>query len=231
RPPLARRPGLANGGNPHGGESTRRCSSCRPLIRNRKHSNTLARLLGDPGICGIDSLVIGQDTIDRVREQANVVELVGETVKLTRRGRSFVGLCPFHKEKTPSFHVNEERGFYHCFGCGASGDGIKYLQETAGLSFIEAIRSLAERYGIPITETGSETERKQDQARRKQLQALYDVGVAAADFYVRMLREHPLSGYAHAELERRGLALDQNSEQATKTLEAFYVGYAPYGWD
>lgn len=190
----------------------------------------MARLLGDPGICGIDSLVIGQDTIDRVREQANVVELVGETVKLTRRGRSFVGLCPFHKEKSPSFHVNEERGFYHCFGCGASGDSIKYLQETQGLSFVEAIRTLAERYGIPITETGSELERKREQALRKQTQTLYDVGAFAAEFFMRMLREHPLAGYARAELERRGLSLG-SSEQAAETLKAFSVGYAPFGWD
>jgi DNA primase len=175
--------------------------------------------------------VIGQDTIDRVREQANVVELIGETVKLTRRGRSFVGICPFHKEKTPSFHVNEERGFYHCFGCGASGDGIKYLQETQGLSFIEAIRTLAERYGIPITETGSELERKREQALRKQTQTLYDVGAFAAEFFMKMLQEHPLAAHARAELERRGLVLGRTSEQATDTLKAFSIGYAPFGWD
>ncbi len=175
--------------------------------------------------------MIGQDTIDRVREQANIVELVGETVKLTRRGRSYVGLCPFHKEKTPSFHVNEERGFYHCFGCNVSGDSIRYVQETDGLTFIEAIRALAERYGIPISETGSESERKQEQARRKQLQAMLDVGAAAAEFYVRMLREHPLSGYARAELARRGLDPDGASSLVSETLGAFFLGYAPYGWD
>lgn len=176
-------------------------------------------------------MVIGQDTIDRVREQANIVELVGESVKLTRRGRSFVGLCPFHKEKTPSFHVNEERGFYHCFGCNVSGDGIKFVQETEGLTFIEAIRALAERFGIPITETGSESERKQDQARRRQLQTLYDVNKAAAEFYVRMLREHPLAHLARAELERRGIDLLAPTEVMERALAAFSVGYAPYGWD
>jgi len=175
--------------------------------------------------------VIGQDTIERVRERANIVELVGESVKLTRRGRSYVGLCPFHKEKTPSFHVNDERGFYHCFGCNVSGDAIKFVQETEGLSFIEALRSLAERYGIPITETGSEADRKQEQARRRQVQALYDVGTAAAEFYVRMLREHPLAHYARAELLRRGLDLAELSAQASETLAAFSVGYAPFGWD
>lgn len=175
--------------------------------------------------------MIGQDTIERIRERANIVELVGESVKLTRRGRSYVGLCPFHKEKTPSFHVNEERGFYHCFGCNVSGDSIKFIQETEGLSFIEALRSLAERYGIPITETGSEAERRQEQARRRQIQALYDVGTAAAEFYVRMLAEHPLAHYARAELARRGLDFTELTDQARETLAAFFVGYAPYSWD
>jgi DNA primase len=188
-------------------------------------------LLGDRRICGKESAVIGQDTIERVRERANIVELVGESVKLTRRGRSYVGLCPFHKEKTPSFHVNDERGFYHCFGCNVSGDSIKFVQETEGLSFMEAIRALAERLGIPITETGSEVDRRQEQARRRQVQALYDVGTAAAEFYVRMLKEHPLAHYARHELARRGLDLTDLSAQASETLAAFYVGYAPFGWD
>ena len=75
--------------------------------------------------------MIGQETIDRVREQTNIVELVGGQVKLERRGRSYVGLCPFHQEKTPSFHVNDERGFYHCFGCQASGLPGKLLVAEA----------------------------------------------------------------------------------------------------
>ena len=78
--------------------------------------------------------MIADETIDRVRREARIVTLVGERVKLTLRGRSHVGLCPFHKEKTPSFHVNEERGFYHCFGCSASGDAIKFVRELDGLS-------------------------------------------------------------------------------------------------
>src|SRR3954464_9582306 len=113
--------------------------------------------------------MIGQETIDRVRRETKLVELVGETVKLQRRGRSFTGLCPFHKEKTPSFHVNPERGFYHCFGCHASGDAIKFIQETEGLDFIEAVRRLAEKLGIDVIETATEAERRQQtEARRRQ---------------------------------------------------------------
>ena len=125
--------------------------------------------------------MIGQETIDRVRRETKIVELVGESVKLQRRGRSFTGLCPFHKEKTPSFHVNAERGFYHCFGCHASGDAIKYVQETEGLPFVDAVRSLAERAGIDIVENESDAERKQQLEQRRRQQELYDVGDRAAE--------------------------------------------------
>src|SRR5437762_14184474 len=113
--------------------------------------------------------MISQETLSLVKERTDLVALVGETVRLTRRGRSFTGLCPFHKEKTPSFHVNAERGFYHCFGCHDSGDAIKFVQETEGLDFVEAVRSLAEREGVDIIENESDEERKQQaEAKRRQ---------------------------------------------------------------
>src|SRR5690606_3654483 len=96
--------------------------------------------------------VIGHETLDRIRRETDIVALIGESLKLSKRGRSHVGLCPFHKEKTPSFHVNAERGFYHCFGCHESGDAIKFLQKLEGLDFVEAVRRLAERAGIEIVE-------------------------------------------------------------------------------
>ncbi len=174
--------------------------------------------------------VIGQETIDRVRRQTGIVSLIGETVKLVHRGRSHVGLCPFHKEKTPSFHVNEERGFYHCFGCSASGDVFKFVMEVEGLSFVEAVRRLAERGGIEIVETASDQDRgRQAEARRRQ-QELFDVNNAAAAFFERMLREHPLAGHAAAELERRGLGAVSPTDEVADALQAFRVGYAPYGW-
>jgi DNA primase len=175
--------------------------------------------------------VIAQETLDRVRRDANVVEIVGESVKLTKRGRSFVGLCPFHKEKTPSFHVNPERGFYHCFGCHASGDAIKFLQETEGLDFIEAVRRLAERMGIDIVETASDAERRQHAEVRRRQHELYDVNAAAASYFERMLREHPLRDVAARELERRALVAESPTDAIADSLQAFRVGYAPYGWD
>jgi DNA primase len=174
--------------------------------------------------------VIGQETLDRVRRDANIVEVVGESVKLTRRGRSFVGLCPFHKEKTPSFHVNPERGFYHCFGCHASGDAIKFIQETEGLDFIESVRRLAERMGIEVVETATDAERRQQTEARRRLQELFDIGNAAASFFERMLREHPLRDAAEQELARRGLVPSAPTDPIADALQAFRVGYAPYGW-
>lgn len=176
------------------------------------------------------AIVIGQETIDRVREQTGIVSLVGEAVKLVQRGRSHVGLCPFHKEKTPSFHVNEERGFYHCFGCGASGDAFKFVMETEGLSFIEAVRRLADRAGIEVVETASDGDRlRRDEARRRQ-QELFDANATAAAFFEKMLAEHPLAGHALAELERRGLNPEAPTDTVADALQAFRIGYAPYGW-
>jgi DNA primase len=175
--------------------------------------------------------VIGQETIDRVRDATNLVALIGESVKLTRRGRSWLGLCPFHQEKTPSFHVNEERGFFHCFGCGAHGDGIRFLQDTEGLAFHEAVRRLADRAGIPIMELASEAERSGEAAARRRLEELYDANARAAAFFERALREHPLRAVAEAELARRGLVAASPTDPIADALQAFRIGYAPYGWD
>jgi DNA primase len=175
--------------------------------------------------------VIGQETLDRVRREIGIVELIGQTVRLQKRGRSHVGVCPFHKEKTPSFHVNAERGFYYCFGCHESGDAIKFVQRIEGLEFSEAVRELCERAGIQIVETSSEPERKQQAEVRRRQQELYDVGNAAAHYFELMLREHPLGGHGLAELERRGLSIDSPTGPVADALQSFRIGYAPYGWD
>ena len=176
-------------------------------------------------------LVIGQDTLDRIRRETDLVALIGETLKLQRRGRSFVGLCPFHKEKSPSFHVNPERGFYHCFGCHASGDAIKFLQETEGLDFVETLKRLAERAGIEIELNVSDADRRREQEVRRRADEHYEVMNHAAQWFERMLREHSLSAYAQAELERRGLTPRTPTDSIADALQAFRVGYAPYGWE
>jgi DNA primase len=173
--------------------------------------------------------VLAQETIDAVRERVSVADVVGERIKLERRGRSLVGLCPFHKEKTPSFHVNEERGFYHCFGCHASGDAIKFVQETDGLGFMDAIRELAQKFGIEVVETrGAEDRARQEAAQKKKNEHLHVIELAAR-FFEESLRQHPLGHHARQELARRGLEAD--GAGAAAALEAFRVGYAPHSWD
>jgi DNA primase len=175
--------------------------------------------------------MLAEETIDRVRREARIVAIIGERVKLTQRGRSHTGLCPFHKEKTPSFHVNEERGFYHCFGCAASGDAIKFLREVDGLSFIDAVRYIAERQGIDIVETGSDQERREHAEARKRRDELYDAGAVAAAFFEAQLESSPLGHLAVEELARRGLGTPKAEGVMGEALRAFRIGYAPYGWD
>lgn len=173
--------------------------------------------------------MISRETIERVRREASIARVIGERVKLVRRGNSDVGLCPFHKEKTPSFHVHDERGYYYCFGCKASGDVIKFVQEVDGLAFAEAVRMLAELQGIPIEETGDPEERRREQQARKRKDELLEVSEEAARYFEQMLATHPLAELARAELERRGI--DPAEPAARDALAAFRVGYAPYGWD
>ncbi len=92
--------------------------------------------------------IVPDHVIQDVRERTDLVELIGSSVTLRRAGRGFVGLCPFHQEKTGSFHVNPERGIYHCFGCGVTGDAFRFLMERDHLSFPEALEELARRAGV-----------------------------------------------------------------------------------
>ena len=170
--------------------------------------------------------MIGRDTIDRIRARINLFALVGESVKLTRRGRSHVGLCPFHQEKSPSFSVSES--FFHCFGCKTSGDCFKFVELTEGLSFAEAVRKLAEKAGVEIEDERSDVDRSAEARARKAKEELYAINNLAAAWFEKMLIEHPLGSYARDELARRGLAYDG---ECNEVLRSFKVGYAPHGWD
>lgn len=174
--------------------------------------------------------MISQETIEAVRHHVSIVSVIGERVRLERRGQNHIGLCPFHKEKTPSFNVNAERGFFHCFGCQASGNVISFIQQLDGLTFPEAVRELAERAGIQVQESGSNADRQQEAEARRRKDELYRAGALAAEYFERCLREHPLASHARAELLRRKLA-PEFAEHAAEALAAFRVGYAPYGWD
>jgi DNA primase len=154
--------------------------------------------------------------LEILRSRLSIAEIVGEKVKLTRKGREFTGLCPFHHEKTPSFTVNEEKEFYHCFGCGAHGDVIRFLTDAHKYSFLEAVKELASRAGLslPLETTEKNGAAQEDLAPLRQ--ALQE---ASLWFHKNLF----LARYAEAlrYTERRGL-------KAT-TLKKFSIGFAPEG--
>jgi DNA primase len=173
--------------------------------------------------------VISPETIALLRERTDIVEVVRESVpSLKKRGRAWLGLCPFHKEKTPSFNVNQERGFFKCFGCGESGDVISFLMKELGYTFSEACHVLAERKGIPIEEEARE--RSEIDRARKQKDDLYSANSVAATWFEEQLRKHPLRSFALDELARRGI-VPGASAQVDDALKAFRIGYAPHEWD
>ena len=125
--------------------------------------------------------MISDDKIAEIRQAARISEFVTPHVALKRRGRSLLGLCPFHNEKTPSFSVDDERGFYHCFGCSAGGNVFKFLMEIERLTFPEAVRKVAERYGIAVPEIAGQLERRDPSS--------YEINASAANYYRRFLVE------------------------------------------
>ncbi|HEY6458611.1 MAG TPA: DNA primase, partial [Polyangiaceae bacterium] len=169
--------------------------------------------------------MIGKDTIALVRDRTDIVAVISESVpSLKKRGRRFLGLCPFHKEKTPSFNVNPDAGVYHCFGCKESGDVITYLMRADGYTFHEAVKALAERAGIPIEEERGQAPSEADRHKRER-EALYGAMNVAAAFYEEQLREHPQRQYALDEMKKRDL------DAGNPAAQAFRLGYAPGGWE
>jgi DNA primase len=158
---------------------------------------------------------------ERVKQQADVVRVIGEYVRLKKSGQNFTGLCPFHQEKTPSFAVHPVKQIYHCFGCGAGGDVFKFVMELEKCTFPEAIRTVAEKCGIAIPKPRerSPEERRENQQRS----ALVEMHREGAAFFARQLHESPEGKVAFAYLEDRGL----NREAMTK----FGLGFAPSSGD
>ncbi len=151
--------------------------------------------------------------LDEIRSRLSLAEAIGRRVKLARRGREFVGLCPFHHEKTPSFTVVEEKNFYHCFGCGAHGDVIGFTMRTEGLPFPEAVEKLAAEAGLALPERDP---RAEEHARIAK--TLYDANEAAAEWFAAQLYT-PEGRTALDYLKRRGLE--------DRTIARFRLGYAP----
>jgi DNA primase len=169
--------------------------------------------------------LIADELISEIRDRTDIVTLIGEYVELKQRGANFVGLCPFHSEKSPSFNVRRDRQFFHCFGCQESGDAVTFLMRLEGLNFPQAARVLAERAGIEIEET-DEREDAERRRERQLIERLCAVTEAAAAFYVDQLRREPSD--VERSYPRRELAGRCVTEE---TAAEFRLGYAPASWD
>ncbi|MEQ8752552.1 MAG: DNA primase [Coleofasciculus sp. G1-WW12-02] len=162
------------------------------------------------------------DTIAQVKERADIVDVVSERVVLRKRGKEYVGLCPFHDEKTPSFTVSPGKQMYYCFGCGTGGSAIKFLMEAEKQSFSEVVFDLAQRYQVPMQTL--EPEQRQELQRQLSLQEqLYEIVALAASFYQHALRQP--QGQQALEYLQSQRRLDE------ETIQQFQIGYAPATWE
>jgi DNA primase len=164
--------------------------------------------------------LISGESMERVKQAVDIVEVISAHTDLRRQGTRWVGLCPFHEERTPSFSVDAQEKLYHCFGCGVGGDTIKFIEEKEGLGFAEAVELLAERYGVELER---EREDPRAEAKRQQRRRLGELLDRTASFYAAYLWESDEAAKAREYLAERGLG-----EEA---LRAFAVGYAPSAWD
>lgn len=158
--------------------------------------------------------------IELLLARSDLVQVIGQRIPLKKAGSRYKACCPFHNEKTPSFNVNAQDQYYHCFGCGAHGDAINFLKEYDGLSFVEAVETLAALSGLQVP---YEQKSPKQAEQQQKAQTLYDVMHQVAKFYRQQLASHPKSEQVKGYLKQRGL-----TGEIAKT---FVIGYAPDGWD
>ncbi len=159
--------------------------------------------------------MIPDDVVEEVRQRADIVEILGEHLALKRSGKDYKARCPFHEERTPSFYVVPSKGFYKCFGCGETGDVFTFLMKRLGLSFVDAVKYVAERSGVEIREVGRSGD--EDAFRH-----LYEANAHARQFFIDTLRSPKGGREAQAYLEGRGIGQE--------TAERFGLGFAPDEW-
>lgn len=160
--------------------------------------------------------MIPDEQVQEVRDRADIVEIIGEVVPLKKAGREFKGRCPFHEEKTPSFWVNPDKGVYHCFGCGASGDALEFVIRRLGLDFVEAVKHVAGRAGVQIREV-----RRGDDLGDDPRRPFWEANAFAQSWFRENLLG-PAGAAARSYLEGRGIDAD--------TAERFGLGFAPDAW-
>ena len=160
--------------------------------------------------------MVDKQLISEIKNSVNIVDVIGEVVQLTKAGRNFLGLCPFHGEKTPSFNVVEDKQFYHCFGCGKSGDVFKFIEDYRGVSFMEAVQIVGDQVGIQVQALAPSQSRPQQADGR---QPFYEIHQEAAKFYHAILMTTKMGEAARQYLYDRGLD--------DEVLRHFQIGLAP----
>ncbi|MFM6065052.1 MAG: DNA primase [Microcystis panniformis] len=170
----------------------------------------------------MDTPRLHPDTIEEVKQRIDIVDLISERVVLKKRGREYVGLCPFHEEKSPSFTVSPAKQMYYCFGCGAGGNGIKFFMEVGKQSFGEVVFDLARRYQIPIKTLAVEQRQELEQQLSLKEQ-LYEIMAVAVSFY-----QHALS---QPQGEKALDYLKVQRQLTAETITTFQLGYSPEGWE
>jgi DNA primase len=161
---------------------------------------------------------ISENKIEEIRSAANIVDVISEFIPLKKRGKNFLGLCPFHNEKTPSFTVSEEKQIFHCFGCHAGGNVFKFLMDYEKISFIESIQEVAQRCGISL-----EFDEAYQSEKQSEQEILYDINTEAARYFSNNLLNHPDGEYARKYFQDRKVK--------PQTMRAFGLGYALQGWE
>jgi DNA primase len=162
-------------------------------------------------------LKVPPEIVDKIRESADIIEIIGEIVQLKKRGQNYIGLCPFHKEKTPSFTVSPDKGIYKCFGCGKAGNVITFISEYHGLNFFESLSTLANKYGTIIPKQTEESN-----FTTSRIDAAYDALKEAGEFYATLLRR------------KEGAAALQyfyKRDFSDEIIDKFLLGYSPSEWD
>lgn len=160
------------------------------------------------------------DSVERVKEASDIVEVISAHTDLRRSGTRFTGLCPFHDERSPSFSVDPQEKLYHCFGCGVGGDVIKFVEEKEGLTFPDAVEALADRYGVELEREQEDPRAEEMRRKRARLSELLE---RTAAFYASFLRDSPQAKKAREYLASRGLD--------DEAMAKFGVGCAPSAWD
>ena len=161
---------------------------------------------------------IPEHTIEEIRSSANIVDIISSYVALRKRGKNFIGLCPFHQEKTPSFTVSEEKQIFHCFGCHAGGNDYKFLMEYKSISFVEAVQEIAESVGITLNFEDDKVSSEQSE-----LEEFFDINLTAAKYFSDNLLKSEHGEIARDYLSKRKIK--------TQTQKVFGVGFALNGWE